>query len=668
MKNMFKLIGIIALVAIIGFTMIVCDNGGGGGGGRSYSGSGGTGSGGKSPNNPGTGPSNGPNGPTVGSGTYSGKDVLGNSYSLAVGSSARAALKGDNFTMTVKSRDGKNRYVRGTVKEINADGTLLLETEGVEFTTVVGSGTLNSVAGVGSEMPEIPFTGDPINGSNTLTPRTFDGINLRATRWETLYDSGYYGRGQHWGSDRSVLLRDFPTNVSSLQQNNSGRYTITVSGKSDKDLGFIAIEVQGLTDSDKWDWISGYTHNGTVSAGSSFSFTGNLVIDKTFNLLSYKEIILQFTNVAYTEFEENSSWNTDNGWKIPEDVPDGQIMATISNLKIALKDTSRAAFKGNMDDFTYGIREDGWSAAYQQAMWKLTPQNIADAKKTGAKFEFAMTGLNGNYPVDWDFLDTENIALGFAWQDPVRGLWWQDQTTISNHAESSPGNWYYVVDDGVEWNFWQKKIRIDLATVIKDNRFKNATELNFIVGYWWKGNGETECIDELGISGANIVPPPPPSSGNMGNWYYGYEENGVTFEYKQAVWQLSQTVSETAQTHGAKLEVVFSRDLDVASSGIILVWQGADINRWWPTPAEAGTDNVNLYLVNNGTLKSGVTYDPAAKKLTVVLDQALETYNGSGTSGKFTDASKVNLIIHAWWGVNTKIDELGIVSANIVSN
>src|SRR5215471_21405790 len=32
MKNLFKLLGIAALVAVIGFTMAACDNGGGGGG------------------------------------------------------------------------------------------------------------------------------------------------------------------------------------------------------------------------------------------------------------------------------------------------------------------------------------------------------------------------------------------------------------------------------------------------------------------------------------------------------------------------------------------------------------------------------------------------------------------------------------------------------------
>ncbi len=646
MKYFTKMIGLIVLTAIIGFSMIACSNGTTGGGG---------------------GPGGG--GSTGGSGQYTGKDVLGNSYSLSVGSDARAAEKGDRYRMTVTPRDGKTRTVTGSVTGINADGTLNLKTDtGEEFTTVVGGSTLSSVAGIGDEMPQIRFTGDPINGSNTLTPRSFDKIYLRATRWRNE-DDGKWGEGHHWGSGKSALLRDFPTNVSTLQVNQSGRYKINISGTTDKKLEYFTFMIFGIDENDKWVFLTESPGDRTVQG--TFNEIFNLEVWDEINLLDYKDINLEITNVFWRNSPyESATWNVDRG-RIPDEIDDSTIMATISNFKISLIDTSRDAFEGNMNDFNYGIREDGWSADYRQAMWSLTAQNIADAKKTGAIFEFVMTGLPDD--VDYDYFDRENIALGFAWQDPVRGLWWQDETIISNHEESSPGNWYYVVDDGVEWIPWQKKIRIDLAKVAKDSRFKNATELNFIVGYWWKKSGETECIDELGISGANIIPPPATIGGNLGAWYYGYEGNGVTLSYSQAVWSnIPEATLDIAKQPGAKLVFEFYEDIS-SGKDLALVWQDPASNRWWPSVAEQGTGEINMRIfgydgsggqINNGSItRDGITYDSETKKLTIVLDKALETYSG------FKNAAKANLILDYWWdaGGNERINDL-VKSASIVAN
>ncbi len=647
-------IAAIALVMIIGFAFIACpgDPGGNGDG-----------------DGDGNGNGNGDNTTTIGSGRFAGKDVLGNSYSLSVGSDAsRAAVKGDRFEMNVTPRDGKHRRVTGKVKDINEDGTLTLETDtGEEFNAVVDSSTLDSVAGVGDEMPQIPFTGDPIGGSQTLTPRTFDTINLRATRW---VNTNGYERGENWGSNKSVLLRDFPTNVSTLQPNSGNRYTITISGTSDVDLDFINIEVQGLNEDDEWKYLTGVTTNATATAGTPFTITGNVNgVSTAVNLLNYKEIILQVTNVMKYDNDNEPAWTVNNG-TIPADIPDGTILSTISDFKISLKDTSREAFKGNMNDFHYGIQSDGMSLDYRRAEWSLTAQNIIDAKKPGARFEFVMTGLNGDDDVNNDYLSDENITIGFAWQDPVRELWWQDEYQIIGKR---PDDNYatYQIADGVEWIPWQKKIRIDISEAV-GSQFAASTQLNFEVGYWWRGgeDGATECIDELGISGANIVPPPPSCAGNIGNWYYGYEANGITFHLKQAVWHLPATVLTTAKTSGAKLEIEFTQDIsnlgeNIGQATLALIWQGIDTQRWWPTDAEAGTDDKNLIIycwdstANASLNKTGVTYDSTAKKLTVVLENALETYNS------FKTANDVNLILDCYWGASAKIDELGIVSANI---
>jgi len=641
MKRFTKLIGFIALIAIIGFATIGCpiDDGDDG--------------------DPDTDP-----GPVVGSGTYAGKDVLGNNYSLSVGSSVsasisfaratgRAAKLNDNFKMTVTPRDGKARTVSGKVKSINANGSLTLETDsGVEFTTVVGSSDLKSVAGA-----EIPFTGDAIGGSNYLTPRTFDAVYLRATRWE---NTGEGQSGEHWGSGLSVLLKDYPTNISTLQPNDGTRYTITISGTSNVNLNYINIEVQGLDEDGNWHWLTGYTESDpylTAAANTPFTHTINVnAIDTAVSLLAdeYNEIILQVTNVM--KYTDGGANNINNGG-IPPDIEDGTIMATISNFKIALKDTSGDIFEGNMGDFNYGYQEDGMSIDYKQAVWSLSPANITEAKKNGAKFEFVTTGTD---------VVEKSAVLGFAWQDPVRGLWWQDAKELGSWNDE---NQQWEPANGVEWIPYQKKVKIDLRTLITDTQFNSATAVNFVIGYWWHNGLLTEpdkkyAIDELAISGANITPSPSPNTtGNLGKYAWGYEENGVTPNYKQAVWNLYGDVLEDAQEPGAKLVIEFNNDVSTKSPHVVLVWGGAS-NNWW----QSTFTNEDLTIghwdsdINDYVFKDGVTYNSTTKKLTIVLEDALEDYSN------FQNETYVNFSLECQYtndGI-TKIDALGIVKADIV--
>jgi hypothetical protein len=61
--------------------------------------------------------------------------------------------------------------------------------------------------------------------------------------------------------------------------------------------------------------------------------------------------------------------------------------------------------------------------------------------------------------------------------------------------------------------------------------------------------------------------------------------------------------------------------------------------------------------------EDGVSYDSTAKKLTIVLETALENYSDFEAA-----EGNVNLIIDAWYlGGSEDINDLGIVSANIVA-
>ena len=639
MKNALKLIGVITLAAIIGFSMIACSNGDDN----------------KKPDTekPGEKPEEKPP-VTPGSGKYTGKDVLGNSYSISVGSDAsRTAKKDDRFNLEVKGRDGKAKKTTGKVKEINADGTLTLETDdNVEFTATVGSTTLDSVA-AGDDFTPIPFT-----DGTELIPRSFDKILLRASRWSTSNtDNPVAGpmHGEHWGSGLSVLVKDFPTNVSKLEKNTTDRYTITVSGKVDNDLDRVEIEIQGLTDNDEWKYLGGYDKGVKISANVPFSQTFNINTSDyatiSYNLMDYKEIILQFTNVRKKIFDNHLDWdsNVDFG-SIPEDIPDGQIMATISDFNITLKDKKKEALAGNVGNYTYGFKEDGLSIEYRQAVWSLSADNITNAKKTGAKFEFIMMDVD----------ELSGTSLHFSWQDPVQELWWQEETNISEWDDVKK-EWYLA--EGVSWDSYRQKISIDISKVIKDTRFKNSTKLNFIVGSYWHDNKALLNIDDIEIAGANIVVPPPSSTGNMGAWSYGYQEDGISTHYKQAVWHLPEATLSTAKSADARLEIVFNDDLTKRDKVpmLVLVWQDIASNRWWPKgDTEEGKDGINYRIMEYGFGRSGVTFDSTAKKLTVILETALETYSG------FKSSTDVNFVLDCWWGIDNTT-ELGIVSANIVT-
>jgi hypothetical protein len=637
-KAIRRIAGIIALVAVIGFTVIACDGDSGG--------------------DPGPGPN-----PTPGSGQYSGKDVLSNSYSLSVGTNAasRAAIKGDRYSMDVKARDGKTRISKGTVTDISEDGTLTLKPDGdnaEEFTATVGATSLDSVAGVGGTIAQVALT----DGS-TLTTRTFDNIYLRAGRWTSNNDGPT--RGENWGSGLGVLIKDFPANVSKLTKDND-RYTITVSGTIDEKLDHAAIEVQGLTDNDQWVWLAGSDEFEIPKGKFDKAIKLNVADLSTVsgNFMDYKEIIMQVTNVINIHFEDHPDWDRDYG-TIPDDVPDGQIMASISDFNIKLKDTQKEALAGNMSDYTYGFQEDGLSVDYKQAVWSLSAENVANAKKTGAKFEFFMPNMGkDNNPKFEDF----RPVLAFIWQDPVRELWWQDQSNVSFGDEND--NWNFKMGDGVFWDEFRKKITVDLSTVIKDSKFAASTEINFIIAFWWKDglvdNNDNLNVDELDIVGGNIVVPNAGNGGSMGYAYPGYESDGILFNYQLAMWPLSAESLSLAKDTGAVLEIVFDNDIESRSPGapvLALIWQGVtSYDPWTFRGWSDGNDTVYGYNEDGSPQHAaGVSYDKASKKLLIPLSTALEAYNDF----KNDVLADANLILACWWGTNDNIGELGIVSANL---
>jgi len=166
-------------------------------------------------------------------------------------------------------------------------------------------------------------------------------------------------------------------------------------------------------------------------------------------------------------------------------------------------------------------------------------------------------------------------------------------------------------------------------------------------------------IKDALIRGANsttITPPTPPATptppttitGNLGNYQFGTQEDGVSPNYTQAVWGLSGTNLTTAKTAGAKLTLVLSSS---PAAGMQFVWQAPNASIWWKSKDILG-DTGNVIAATT------VTWNSGTKTLTIPLSaSSVEEYSS------FTAQSSLNIIIAYYGGDN--INALGIVSANL---
>ena len=219
------------------------------------------------------------------------------------------------------------------------------------------------------------------------------------------------------------------------------------------------------------------------------------------------------------------------------------------------------------------------------------------------------------------------------------------------------------------------------AAIAKNNRllfidylYTRARENSIVPFYWESGGGEydpTGGYAEFGlinrITGQpnsaesheviermiNPLPPvsggatPNPITGNMGNYTFGTQEDGVTDNYQQAVWSLTGANLAAAKTAGAAITLVLSTS---PSAVMQLVWQAPSAEIYWKS---------NDILEGSGSVigATGVTWNSGAKTLTIPLSTALDDYSS------FTSQSSINLII-AYYGADN-INDLGITSANL---
>jgi len=306
MKNLLKLFGVVALVAIIGFSMAACgeddDDPPAGG------------------NPPGEDPS------TV---VYTGEDIAGNTYTLTITRNANRAARyagaeGDSYELVIYMKDGTVNVSRGTIENVSADGTLTLQPsyeEADTFSIVISKEKISSVTGA--------VTIEDEDGEVTsMSVSTFDTIYLRAHRWTNIL--GEYG--EQWNTGLCVKISDF------IEEDIIGNtYTVKVSGSVDKDLKRPEVQF-GLKKNGDWYGQLGNSNNLPAIDAGPFELTTTVYV---YLGNDFDHDTLDGTEEPFAQFFEGingygQNWEYNNG-TIPADILEDTIMATIRNFSMTIE-------------------------------------------------------------------------------------------------------------------------------------------------------------------------------------------------------------------------------------------------------------------------------------------------------------------------------------------
>jgi len=233
MKNLFKLIGIVALVAVIGFSMAACDNGTGGGKPQTL--------------------------------TYTGTSG-GTAYTLKIteNTARYAAQSGDDYELTAGSMksSGTVQNVEGgelTLKPSNADTTFTASVSGSSLTAL--NGTITWTNNTTADAPGA-FTGGNQN-ADTMKWTTVDasGIFGDNTIKSIAYGNGTFIAGTEYGKKIAYSNDNGATwteiNINSVFDDSTDGISVIAYGGgkfiAGSSYGKLAYSMDGVT------WIKAYT-------------------------------------------------------------------------------------------------------------------------------------------------------------------------------------------------------------------------------------------------------------------------------------------------------------------------------------------------------------------------------------------------------------------------
>jgi len=169
--------------------------------------------------------------------------------------------------------------------------------------------------------------------------RTIDIVYLRACRWTS--EEGDNSHGESYNSMDSIKLTDiYPAGIDKLIPV-GGKETreILISGTVDKELKYAKINfsyVANEPDSNgRTHYFVGGSGNQKISQGDfSEKFTVRRELDKPISELPPGKVIIEIINELSNIRGNHPEFNFESGERIPDDIRDDAIMATIRNLRI----------------------------------------------------------------------------------------------------------------------------------------------------------------------------------------------------------------------------------------------------------------------------------------------------------------------------------------------
>ena len=344
--------------------------------------------------------------------------------------------------------------------------------------------------------------------------------------------------------------------------------------------------------------------------------------------------------------------------------------------------------------FTNAVRSTGSNNSNRYLLYYGYMVSAAIAVTDNSKFTLPADTASGKQIVGFHYYDPYEFSLGATshiWDTP------HARDTIENYFSAFKTKFYdngipvIIGENGpVKYASYPGNTGYNAANVetAKQNRllfidflYGKARENGIVPFFWENGNYSSnaaegdfslinrnngqpnsaesaEVIQRMIAAINNTTPPgqggggitPNPITGNLGNYSFGLQEDGVSPNYTLARWELSGASLSNAKTAGAKLVLVLQ---SAPTASLQLVWQGPSNSIWWKQATILG-DNGNIL---NGNAAS---WNEGTKTLTLNLSSALDDYNS------FIEQPSLNLIIAYYAG--TSVNALGIVSANIVSD
>jgi len=319
MKNLKILSAILTTALILTLTFASCGGGGGGSG-------------------PSPAPSTPPKTVNQQSVGFESTDSDGNTYLLEITQkvSGKAAYRaayipvdGDTYELTIITSTG-------TIKK--SKGTVTTKENGFELTPLKSDGTKATpfnVTILGENMTGITGTITLTDNTPQPAPSILIQVEIRskivefkATRFGDVSD-----QGESWTTDEDILLSDF----TSVEPEFGYVYKFRVSGTTDKQIKWCETQICYRDDSWKtYDWL-GIT---TISISGTFEQTFEIKIEGPRKSNDPNaDFYFRMENALY---HENNGKAYINNARIPANIPNGTVMAKITNFKIRLLNVTPA--------------------------------------------------------------------------------------------------------------------------------------------------------------------------------------------------------------------------------------------------------------------------------------------------------------------------------------